>query len=84
MTDDEFGDRVTLINAKVSALMKEAAGLRKAIEHDPKRSAWAHLSVAELAVQLAAIEIIALETDGPDPDKLREFVSKHARASRDA
>ena len=81
MTDDEFGSQLDLINAKISALMEEAAELQEACKGDPE---YAHLSVAELAVQFAAIEIVALETDEPDPDKLRELVSKHARGLRDA
>ncbi len=84
MTDDEFDDRLNLMNAKISALMKQAAELREARKDDPEFSEYAHLSVAELAVQLAAIEIIALESDDPDRDKLRELVSKHARGLRDA
>ncbi len=84
MADDEFGDRLNLMNAKISAFMKQAAELREACKDDPEFSEYAHLSVAELAVQLAAIEIVVLETEEPDPDKLRELVSKHARALRGA
>ncbi len=84
MARDEFDDQINRINAKTLALMEQAAEMREARKDDPEFSEYAHLSVAELAVQLAAIEIVALETDEPDPDKLRELVSKHARALRDA
>jgi hypothetical protein len=81
MSDDEFGDQLNLMNAKISALMKD---LREARKDDPDFSELAGLSVAEIAVELAAIEIVALETEEPDPDRLRELVSKHARTFRDA
>ena len=84
MSDDEFDDQLNLMNAKISALMKQAADLREARKDDPDFSELAGLSVAEIAVELAAIEIVALETEEPDPDKLRELVSKHARTLRDA
>jgi hypothetical protein len=84
MSDDEFDDQLNLMNAKVSALMKQAADLREARMDDPEFSEYVHLSVAELAVQLAAMEIVLLETEEPDTDKLRELVSKHARALRNA
>ena len=80
MANDEFDDQLSLANAKVSALMKQAAGLREFGKDDPD---LAHLSVAKIALQLAAIEIVSFETDEPDLDKLRELVSKHARALRD-
>ncbi len=83
-TDDEFGAFLDLINAKISALMEQATELREARKDEPEFTNYVQLSVAEIAVQLAAIEIVALETDEPDPDKLREWVSKHARALRDA
>ncbi len=83
-TDDEFGAFLDLINAKISALMEQAAELREARKDEPEFTNYVQLSVAEIAVQLAAVEIVALETDEPDPDKLREWVSKHARALRNA
>ncbi len=84
MVEDEFGDRIKLMNAKVSALMKQAVDLREALKGDPESSELTRLSDAEIALQLAAIEIVGLETEEPDPDKLREIVAKHARALRDA
>ena len=72
MTDDKFGDQLNLINAKISALMKQAAELREARKDDPDFSDLAGLSVAEIAVEIAAIEIVGLETEEPDPDKLRK------------
>ena len=83
MVEDEFGDRIKLMNAKVSALMKQAVDLREALKGDPECSELTRLSDAEIALQLAAIEIVGLETEDPDPDKLRKLVSKHARALRD-
>ncbi len=84
MVDDEFGDRIKLMNAKVSALMKQAVDLREALKGDPESSELTRLSDVKIALQLAAIEIVGLETEEPDPDKLREIVAKHARALRDA
>ena len=83
MMTTEIDGQLNLMNAQISALMKQAAELREARKNDPEFSEWAHLSVAEVAVQLAEIEIIGLETDEPDPDNLRELVSKYARALRD-
>ncbi len=83
MVDDDFGDRIKLMNAKVSALLKQAVNLREALGGDPESSELTRLSDAEIALQLAAIEIVGLETEEPDPDKLREIVAKHARGLRD-
>ena len=82
MADDEFDNLINLANTKVFALLKEAAALHEVSKGDD--SEVTHSSVVEMALQLAAIEIIALETEAPDPDKLREWVSNHARALRDA
>ena len=84
MVEDEFGDRIKLMNAKVSALMKQAVDLREALKGDSESSELTRLSDVKIALQLAAIEIVGLETEEPDPDKLREIVAKHARALRDA